>query len=179
VTKGTMRFALGTTNEAKRTAVVQATGVEPVCLPVSSGVSDQPMTEAETIQGAINRAKRVFDAVPEAHIGLGLEGGLTYDEVHTKQWYLFSVCAAWNGRELYVGKGLYFPIPNSIGERLLKENTELSQIIDELSGTVGSNHREGAYGLLTGGRITRSAVFTDAVIAAITPYTSAWYKEKP
>ncbi|MDQ1913431.1 inosine/xanthosine triphosphatase [Paenibacillus sp. GD4] len=169
-------YALGTTNQAKRSAVVMATGAEPICKSVPSGVSDQPMTEQETIQGAVNRAKRVLEAVPGANIGLGLEGGLTYDDVHTNQWYLFSVCAAWDGKQLYLGKGLYFPIPHAIGEKLKRDNLELRHVIDELSGTTGSNHQEGAYGLFTGGRITRAAIFSEAVIAALTPFQSPFYR---
>ncbi|KRE93333.1 hypothetical protein ASG89_07495 [Paenibacillus sp. Soil766] len=174
--KTEVRIALGTNNHAKRDAVVSATGVEPICHAVPSGVSDQPLTEDETILGAITRAKNVLIAVPDADFGLGLEGGLTYDSIHTQQWYLFSVCAAWDGKQLYVGKGLYFPIPHEIGERLLQGGTELRHIIDELGSTVGSNHKEGAYGLFTNGRITRSDVFRDAVIAALTPFHSALYK---
>lgn len=174
--KKELSIALGTNNQAKRAAVFLASGIEPICRTVPSGVSDQPMTEDETIIGAINRAKNALEAEPEADLGLGLEGGLSYDEVHTKQWYLFSVCAAWDGKQLYVGKGLYFPIPNEIGEKLKQGGSELRHIIDELSSTVGSNHKEGAYGLFTNGRITRSEVFRDAVIAALTPFHSSFYK---
>ncbi|RNB76019.1 DUF84 family protein, partial [Brevibacillus fluminis] len=52
-----LRIALGTKNKAKVTAVRLATGCEPICVSVPSGVSDQPLSEAETIAGAINRAK--------------------------------------------------------------------------------------------------------------------------
>lgn len=76
------------------------------------------MNEAETIQGSINRAKRVLEAVPDAVMGLGIEGVLTYDDVYTNQWYLLSVCAAWDGKQLSIGKGLYFPIPNEVEEKL-------------------------------------------------------------
>ncbi|MDR6549870.1 inosine/xanthosine triphosphatase [Paenibacillus qinlingensis] len=169
-------IALGTHNQAKRAAVVLASGIEPICHAVPSGVADQPLSENETIIGAINRAKHVLAAEPQADIGLGLEGGLTYDETHTQQWYLFSVCAAWDGKQLFVGKGLYFPIPNPIGEKLQQGGIELRHIIDELSSTVGSNHKDGAYGLFTEGRITRSDVFRDAVIAALTPFQSSFYK---
>ncbi|MFM1654416.1 DUF84 family protein [Brevibacillus sp. B_LB10_24] len=172
-----MKLALGTTNQAKRAAVVLATGMEPVCHAVPSGVSDQPLSEAETIQGAINRAKAVASAVPEADIGLGLEGGLTYDAQYTQQWYLLSVCAAWDGQQLFLGKGLHFPIPRKIGERIKAESLELSQIIDELGGTSGRNHRDGAYGLFTNGRITRAGVFSEAVIAALTPFRSELYRQ--
>jgi inosine/xanthosine triphosphatase len=171
-----LRYALGTTNQAKRKAVVLATGTEPICLAVPSGVSDQPLSEEETILGAINRAKEALLRVPEADIGLGLEGGLTFDAQYTGQWYLISVCAAWDGRRLYLGKGLSFPIPNEVGERLQQERIELRTVIDEYSGTVGTNQKGGAYALFTADRIQRASVFRDAVIAAVTPFTSRFYR---
>ncbi|NRR05406.1 DUF84 family protein [Brevibacillus sp. RS1.1] len=170
------RYALGTKNEAKRLAVQKATGTEPFCISVPSGVAAQPMSEEETITGAINRAKAARSQAPEADIGLGLEGGLMYDEWFTKQWYLISICAAWNGNELFIGKGLAFPIPNQAVHRIQQEQIELSTIIDEWGKTVGSNHRGGAYSLLTDNRVRRSDVFCDAVIAAITPFVSSLYK---
>lgn len=171
------RYALGTKNEAKRLAVQKATETDPICLSVPSSVADQPMSEEETIIGAINRAKAALAATPDAHIGLGLEGGLMYDELFTKQWYLISICAAWNGSELYLGKGLAFPLPNHAVERIMDEQLELSTIIDEWGKTTGSNHRGGAYSLLTEDRVSRSDVFCHAVIAAITPFVSPLYKK--
>lgn len=170
------RYALGTTNGAKKSAVRLATGVEPACLSVPSGVSDQPMSEQETVAGAINRAKTVLARLPDAQIGLGLEGGLAYDERYTQQWYLISVCAAWNGTKLYLGKGLSFPIPRLAAERIQKENIELRTIVDEWSGIANSNHQGGAYALLTKDRIRRADVFRDAVVAAVTPFLSRLYR---
>lgn len=172
----TIRYALGTTNAAKKSAVQMATGTEPICLSVPSGISAQPMSEAETITGAINRAKTVLTQIPDSEIGLGLEGGLMYDEPFTQQWYLISICAAWNGSQLHVGKGLSFPIPKQAAERIQKENIELSTVIDEWSGIANSNHQGGAYSLLTDDRIRRPDVFRDAVIAALTPFFSKLYR---
>lgn len=172
----TVRYALGTTNAAKKAAVQMATNADPVCLSVPSGVSGQPMSEEETITGAINRAKNVLTEIPDAQIGLGLEGGLMYDDRYTHQWYLISVCAAWNGSELHVGKGLSFPIPKQAAERIQKEHIELSTIINEWSGLPNSNHQGGAYALLTDDRIRRADVFRDAVIAALTPFFSKLYQ---
>ncbi|MGC5327608.1 DUF84 family protein [Brevibacillus sp. SYSU BS000544] len=169
-------YVLGTTNQAKRSAVVLATGVEPICVKVPSEVSDQPLSENETTLGAINRAKNALLSCPAATIGLGLEGGLHFDDLFTKQWYLLSVCAAWDGKHLYVGKGLYFPIPNQVGELVKTQGIELKTVIDQLSGTTESNHKEGAYGLFTNGSITRANVFRDAVIAALTPFGSPLYQ---
>jgi len=170
------RYALGTTNAAKKRAVVQATGAEPSCLSVPSGVSDQPMTEEETIQGAINRAKAVLEKLPDHHIGLGLEGGLMHDHAFTQQWYLISICAAWDGKQLSLGKGLSFPLPLQAAQRIVQEGIELRTVIDEWGNTTGSNQQGGAYALLTEGRIQRADVFQQAVTAAITPFLSPLYK---
>ena len=43
-------------------------------LSVPSGVSAQPFSDEETMQGAINRAKRALEE--GAPIGIGLEGGV-------------------------------------------------------------------------------------------------------
>lgn len=168
-------YALGTTNAAKRLAVELATGVTPICRSVPTGVAEQPLSEDETIRGAIMRAKEVLQLVPEANIGLGLEGGLTFDHVYTQQWYLISVCAAWDGTQLYLGKGITMPIPYAVGERVRQEQVELRIVIDELGGTEGSNHKNGAYGLFTNDRIVRANVFSEAVIAALTPMQSRFY----
>eukprot|EP00285_Hemiselmis_virescens_P013921 CAMPEP_0173402128 /NCGR_PEP_ID=MMETSP1356-20130122/53024_1 /TAXON_ID=77927 ORGANISM="Hemiselmis virescens, Strain PCC157" /NCGR_SAMPLE_ID=MMETSP1356 /ASSEMBLY_ACC=CAM_ASM_000847 /LENGTH=96 /DNA_ID=CAMNT_0014362413 /DNA_START=28 /DNA_END=315 /DNA_ORIENTATION=+ len=46
---------------------------------IPSGVSDQPMTDAETKQGAINRAKSAMDAHPGHDLYFGIEGGIEED----------------------------------------------------------------------------------------------------
>jgi inosine/xanthosine triphosphatase len=171
-----MQLALGSTNPAKRRAVLLATGHEPVCVAVPSGVNDQPMSADETIRGAIVRARAALAAVADAQIGLGLEGGVDFDAHHTRQWYLLSVCAAWDGRDLYVAHGVRMPLPQAVGVRLAAGGIELAAIMDALGGTTASNHKDGAYGLLSSGRINRAEVFRDAVIAALAPFGSALYR---
>ena len=43
---------------------------------VSSGVSDQPLSENETYEGALNRAKEVLKLDLDADYGVGIEGGI-------------------------------------------------------------------------------------------------------
>ncbi|EQD61665.1 protein containing DUF84, partial [mine drainage metagenome] len=94
-----------------------ATGCEPICVSVPSGVASQPLSAEETVRGAILRARGALAAVPGADIGLGLEGGVDFDARHTRQWVLLSVCAAWDGRDLYVARGVSMPLPQAIGAR--------------------------------------------------------------
>lgn len=171
----TFVIALGSTNAAKRRAVWHATGRQPRCVAVPSGVAPQPLSAVETVRGAIHRARAALAAVPGATLGLGLEGGVDHDAAHTGRWHLLSVCAAWDGRMLQVAHGVRMPLPDVVGERLAAGGVELASIMDALFGRTGSNHAEGAYGLLTGGALTRASVFRDAVVAALAPWCSPPY----
>ena len=42
---------------------------------VESGVSSQPMTDQETYQGALNRARRARQTLPDGDFWVGIEGG--------------------------------------------------------------------------------------------------------
>lgn len=50
---------------------------------VPSGVADQPITDAETLQGALNRAHNVRELEPTADYWIGIEGGVD-DEQKTQ-----------------------------------------------------------------------------------------------
>src|SRR5436305_655717 len=53
-----------------------------------SGVSDQPMTDEETLQGALNRASNARAAQPSSDYWVGIEGGCEekYGELWTFAW---------------------------------------------------------------------------------------------
>src|SRR5215218_6839967 len=51
---------------------------------VPSGVSNQPMSDEETLQGALNRASNARTAQPSAHYWVGIEGGC--EEKHGELW---------------------------------------------------------------------------------------------
>ncbi len=48
---------------------------EPVVVP--SGVADQPLSDEETLTGAINRVENAYIAYPQADLWIGIEGGTT------------------------------------------------------------------------------------------------------
>ncbi|MCL4159787.1 UNVERIFIED_CONTAM: hypothetical protein GTU68_012718, partial [Idotea baltica] len=55
---------------------------------VPSGVSDQPMSDQETLQGALNRAEAAQIAIPEADYWVGMEGGIAErdDQMEAFAW---------------------------------------------------------------------------------------------
>lgn len=68
-----MRVAIGSKNPAKINAVKNVFKDEIISVDAESGVSEQPMSDEETIKGAINRAIQAAE-LGEAEIGIGLEG---------------------------------------------------------------------------------------------------------
>jgi non-canonical (house-cleaning) NTP pyrophosphatase len=72
-------------------AVGSGTGLKPKCvaevfyehkviaIPISSGVSEQPIGKKETKQGAMNRAIRSLEEEKDADIAFGIENGLIKD----------------------------------------------------------------------------------------------------
>lgn len=75
-----LTIALGTTSDQKiqyLKEVLEELKIEATLIPieVKSGVPDQPKTTEETEQGSVNRAKRVFEKIPEADFAIGIEVG--------------------------------------------------------------------------------------------------------
>lgn len=77
-----MKVAVGSTNPVKIQAVSKAFKKvwpkkkwEVIGIKVPSGISDQPMSDEESIKGATNRARRAIKKL-NADYGVGLEGGI-------------------------------------------------------------------------------------------------------
>lgn len=92
IRKKQLKIAIGTTYLQKieyLKEVLQDIGVEANIIPtkVKSGVSDQPMTEEETFQGSMNRAKEVLKENADADFGLGIEVG--YHQNKQKNYEMF------------------------------------------------------------------------------------------
>lgn len=74
------KIALGTTSEQKRCYLERelkslAMKYELSLFEVSSGVSDQPMTDDETRRGSLNRARDAYKSSPGSDFGIGIEVG--------------------------------------------------------------------------------------------------------
>lgn len=133
---------------------------------VASGVSGQPMSEADTKQGAINRAANARQAHANADFWVGLEGGVQDDleGLLSFGW----VCVL--GRERRgLGRSASFYLPEAVA-RLVRAGTELGAADDQIFGRSGSNKEEGAVGLMTHKAIDRTTAFEHAVILALIPF---------
>ncbi|MGG4166181.1 DUF84 family protein [Rossellomorea vietnamensis] len=159
-----LNIAIGTTNPAKVQAIQKAFGeqyneVQFECLKTESRVSEQPMTDQETIEGALNRAKNVLKET-DSDVGIGLEGGVS------ESLYGMFVCN-WGalvdrqGNEI-IGGGARISLPAEI-TRELKKGKELGPLMDEYTQRTGIRKKEGAVGVFTNGLVTRETMFHHVV----------------
>lgn len=170
-----MRVAVGSSNPVKHRATAGALGdlaTEIELVPVESGVAEQPMTAAETIAGATNRARRAFDA-SDADLGVGIEGGVTEVEGLSGR-FLTMWAAATDGDTLGRGGGPRIRLPDTVTERL-RGGEELGPVMDDVLGTTGVAENQGAAGVLTGRIIDRESSLRHAVAGALGPFVSEYY----
>jgi len=140
-------------------------------LSVESGVGHQPMTEAETLQGAENRARAAAHAAPEADFWVGIEGGIEdlSDGMLAYAWIVV-LSAGPTGK----GRTGGFLLPEAVA-RLVREGRELGDANDRVFGRQNSKQQEGAIGLLTGKVMDRTELYEHAMVLALAPIKSATY----
>lgn len=169
-----MPFAVvGSTNPVKVTAVTRALARmfpearwEVVGVAVPSGVAAQPMSDAETLQGAQARAEGARQVHPEADLWVGIEGGVEPqgEDLLSFAWV---VVLSREGRRGRARSGTFL-LPPAVA-RLVRQGYELGKADDLVFGQTNSKQRMGAVGLLSGGVIDRTALYEHAVVLALLP----------
>jgi inosine/xanthosine triphosphatase len=133
---------------------------------VPSGVSVQPMTDEETLSGAINRAKNAALRCPEGDYWVGIEGGITDDgkEMTAYAWIVV-LTSGLTGRS----RTGTFILPPAVAT-WIRQGLELGEADDLVFGLSNSKQENGAIGILTGNVIDRAALYEHAVILALAPF---------
>jgi inosine/xanthosine triphosphatase len=169
-----MRIGIGTKNSAKVEAVAEIIKEYPHLADalvesrdVATGVSDQPKSIDETIEGAMNRAKAAAEG---NDIGIGVESGLMAVP-KTKSGYMdVCVCAIFDGKEFHLGLSSAWEFPDpKIMDLISKEGMNMSDAVNHAGLTdnpmIGA--AEGAIGILTKGKITRKEYTKQALRMAL------------
>jgi len=133
---------------------------------IASGVSDQPMDNEETYQGAVNRAIGAQKAYPAAKFWVGIEGGIQqYEEEMEAFAWIFIQSEDLQGKSRTASFFLPPPVVT-----LIKEGKELGEADDIVFGAQNSKQKSGAVGLLTANTIVRTSLYSPAVILALIPF---------
>ncbi|MBB1388006.1 inosine/xanthosine triphosphatase [Shewanella sp. SG44-6] len=176
----TLEIIVGSTNPVKISAAQQAIKLyfpdaQIRChgMHAPSLVAEQPMTEAETKLGAINRAKFCQD---NAHITnqnadfyVAMEGGVDQFDHGPAT---FAYMAIIHNDKLSVGRSANLPLPKNIFNAL-QAGEELGKVMDRVFNTHNIKQKGGAIGLLTRGLATRESIYTQALVLAMAPFINA------
>ncbi|WP_313891543.1 DUF84 family protein [Psychrobacillus sp.] len=166
-----MKILIGTNNRAK-TKAVQA--ISSIYYPqavfenkeVPSLVSEQPMSDKETRQGAINRAQQLM-IHSDASFGIGLEGGV--NDIDGVMYICNWGALATNDGKLFTATGAGIPIPEEVANQL-RTGGELGPVMDVYTNKKGIRHDEGAIGVFTNGLVKRSDMFEHIMLLLIGQY---------
>jgi inosine/xanthosine triphosphatase len=188
---------VGTQNPAKLGAVQDALrpfardGAELMLVPVDveSGVAEQPIGWEEIICGARNRARAALES-GDCVLAVGIEDGLVRlsegrdaKSQHSGPETFYNVGCAWltDGRREGHGFSSGFAYPPGCLESAIRDQAPIGDLFDEhwrahragFSGpakSAASGRQGGNIGMLTQGRLDRSAYGAQAVICALVPF---------
>ena len=133
---------------------------------VPSGVSDQPMSETETLKGASNRVMKLINLHSGYDYYVGLEGGA---EDTTTGLMAFAWMVISDGQRIGKARTASFFLPPKVAE-LVHGGMELGHADDVVFSKSNSKQQNGAVGLLTNDVITRKLLYLPAVQMAFIPF---------
>jgi len=178
-------IAVGSTRKPKLAAVREAvagmsdllaadTSIEIVGVEVESGVNHTPLSCEESMRGARQRAEWLQQVAKQEakpwNYFVGLEGGLALIEDGERRVFLESWAYVSDGTRGHFGRSGAVELPEALAEEVLVRGTELSLAIDQFAGEAGIRDAQGAWGVLSGNKITRQEAFRVALIAAFAPF---------
>lgn len=155
---------MSTTSHPKQLAVsramrrfgvpVQVTGQK-----VPSGVSEQPMTIAETYEGAMNRHKHLIDSGVQADYFCTIESG--FEELHQDHGLYGCSVLIFNkvNEPVEVGFEVDLEFPSEIFDEVPSKYADVGVLIQE---KYQSPHKD-AYPFLTSGRLYRAQILENAL----------------
>lgn len=154
-----MKIIIGSKNPAKITAVKNAfpeSEIELISLDIPSGVNEQPFSDEETINGAMNRAVEALRQ-GKGDVGIGLEGGVQ----ETRLGLLICNWGALATKDMepIIAGGARFLLPEDVALRL-RAGEELGPVMDDYAKRQNVRKQEGAVGIFTNGLINRVDMFT-------------------
>lgn len=177
-----MQVIVSTHNKAKNQAIKEVFNevfddVEIISQKFSSDISEQPLSEIEGINGAINRAKNAQLKFIDADYCIGMEG---YVDSNQFGMFLAGAVAIIN-KDGNIGIGLSAKIllPTFIKNKI-DQGQELGPLMQHLMNDTNNNirHNSGTSGILTNDLYTRIKEFEDATKCALARFISPDFYNK-
>ena len=135
---------------------------------ISSDISDQPMSNNETLKGAINRSNNAKLEYMDADYWIGIEGGVEKKGIEMQVFaWIFIQSKEMEGK----ARTATFDLPKKIIE-LIDSGMELGDADDIIFNRKNSKQKNGAVGILTKDLIDREKYYTHAIIMALIPFNN-------
>ena len=128
---------------------------------VESGVSEQPMSNEETLEGARNRIKNAQKKVV-ADYYVGMEAGI--EKNRTFAWMVIH-----SKNKEGLSRSACLPLPPQI-LKAIASGKELGEAMDEVFKQKNIKQKGGAIGIFTNHCLTRTTVYQQALILALIPF---------
>ena len=138
--------------------------IDPIPFAADSGVASQPVSDAQTLQGARNRLAHAKEK--KADFFVAIEGGI---ERVDSGYEAFAWVVVEHDGKLSRARTATFPLPEGVVE-LIDQGHELGHACDIFFDQQNSKHKEGAVGILTHGLIDRTKYYVHALILALCPF---------
>lgn len=167
------KIIIASTNPVKIKAVAAAFGkmfpeetFETEGVSAASGVSNQPKSDSETFEGAMNRAENASH-MADGDFWVGIEGGVE-EKDSDMEAFAWVVIKRKDGKFGKGRTGTFF-LPPKVAE-LIKQGMELGEADDIVFKRENSKQKNGAVGILTGNVIDRTKYYIEAVVLALIPF---------
>ena len=171
-----MKVIISTENQAKVNAVKEVflkvwDDIEFIAEKFPSAVSEQPTSEKEGVEGALNRANNSKSKYPEADYFVGMEGF-----VDTNEYGMFlagAVVVIDRDGNLGIGFSAKMQLPDVIKNKILN-GEELGPVVKEMMADDENKIRsyDGTNGILSKGLYNRVDEFKDATKCALARFVS-------
>jgi len=143
-----------------------AESFEIVGVQVPSFVSNQPMSDEETFEGAMNRAENAKIAHGAADFWIGIEGGI---EDRKDVMDAFGWMVILTKKTMSEARSCTFPLPPYIADAV-RAGKELGHVNDAFFKMHNSKQGGGAVGSLTDNRVTRMDLYVQPIMLALIPF---------
>lgn len=168
-----MKIVIASGNPVKIQAVEQGfkayfNDIEIESVQADSGVSDQPLTDSETLLGARNRATEARKKISDADFWVGIEGGVQAEDSGLTAFAWIVIFGA--GKKGEARTATFF-LPKKVGH-LVAGGLELGTANDLVFNESNSKQKSGAVGLLTRDVVDRTELYRQAVVLALIPFVN-------
>jgi inosine/xanthosine triphosphatase len=137
-----------------------------ITVSVPSAVAHQPLSDEETLRGALNRSSNARRAQPHADYWIGIEGGI---QSIGQEMTAFAWIVVLSPETIGKARSGTFFLPPSVAA-LIRAGKELGEADDIVFGRLNSKQENGAVGILTDNVIDRAQLYEHAMILALIPF---------